>query len=119
MPADVASDVFSQIPRIARAVRRAARSDGVEIIHANGRCAGQTIMHAHIHVIPRFPDDGFTFEGGPLIDNDRGYEDAARIAELLEQEDYEQMGKMPDVSQYFVGVGSLWTHFVRMVTCAG
>ena len=26
---------------------------------ANGELAGQTVFHSHLHVIPRYPDDGF------------------------------------------------------------
>jgi histidine triad (HIT) family protein len=35
---------------------------GVNILQNNGKSAGQFIMHAHFHIIPRFEDDGITIE---------------------------------------------------------
>ena len=32
--------------------------DGFNIVMNNLRCAGQEVMHAHIHIIPRKEDDG-------------------------------------------------------------
>ena len=35
--------------------------DGTNILINNGPAAGQEIPHLHIHVIPRYKDDGQTF----------------------------------------------------------
>lgn len=32
---------------------------GVNLFYADGEAAGQEVFHAHLHVIPRYPDDGF------------------------------------------------------------
>lgn len=45
--------------RVARAARSALDCVGVNLWMANERPAGQVVMHAHLHVIPRYPDDGF------------------------------------------------------------
>ena len=34
------------------------KADGVNVIQNNGRVSGQLVPHMHIHVIPRFGDDG-------------------------------------------------------------
>ena len=33
-------------------------ADGFNIVQNNGEAAGQSVLHFHIHVIPRFKDDG-------------------------------------------------------------
>lgn len=32
--------------------------DGYNIVQNNGECAGQTVFHFHLHLIPRYKDDG-------------------------------------------------------------
>lgn len=47
---------------LAGAVRRAALgAEGVNLHLADGAVAGQSVFHAHLHVIPRTRDDGFGF----------------------------------------------------------
>ncbi len=46
--------------KVALAVRHAADADGVNINMNNEAAAGQIVPHAHIHIIPRFNDDGLT-----------------------------------------------------------
>ncbi|GMF37172.1 unnamed protein product [Phytophthora lilii] len=58
MTPEVAANVFKELPRLAKAVQEATGSDGINIIQNNGATAGQAVFHAHIHVIPRFNDDG-------------------------------------------------------------
>ncbi|HKN98606.1 MAG TPA: HIT family protein [Pseudonocardiaceae bacterium] len=46
--------------RLASALRRSSlRCDGVNLFLADGVAAGQEVFHVHLHVIPRFPGDGF------------------------------------------------------------
>ncbi|MDX1813655.1 MAG: HIT domain-containing protein, partial [Candidatus Bathyarchaeia archaeon] len=40
--------------RIAIAVEKATKADGISIIQQNGKAAGQDIFHLHVHVIPRY-----------------------------------------------------------------
>jgi diadenosine tetraphosphate (Ap4A) HIT family hydrolase len=35
--------------------------DGVNLLVADGRAAGQTVFHCHLHVIPRTSRDGFGY----------------------------------------------------------
>ena len=44
---------------VAEKVKAATGAEGVNIGMNNGAVAGQAIFHAHLHVIPRFPNDGF------------------------------------------------------------
>ena len=43
--------------KIATAIEKAYRCDGVNILQNNGEAAGQTVFHLHVHVIPRFKGD--------------------------------------------------------------
>ena len=40
--------------KIAVAVKKATKADGISIVQQNGKAAGQEIFHLHTHVIPRF-----------------------------------------------------------------
>lgn len=61
---DTPENTFSRMANAAKlvavAVRNATRADGIHIGMNNGGAAGQSVFHAHIHVIPRFSADGFT-----------------------------------------------------------
>lgn len=46
------------VRKLAPFVREAAGADGVNIIMNNKKSAGQLIDHAHVHIVPRFVDDG-------------------------------------------------------------
>jgi histidine triad (HIT) family protein len=44
--------------RVARAMRAAFTPDGTNISISNGEAAGQEVFHLHLHVYPRWKDDG-------------------------------------------------------------
>lgn len=44
--------------RVAKAVTLGLKADGYNILMNNNKAAGQEVMHAHIHVMPRFNNDG-------------------------------------------------------------
>lgn len=44
--------------KIAVALKDVVECDGVNFIMNNGVAAGQEVLHTHLHVIPRFTDDG-------------------------------------------------------------
>lgn len=51
-PGDLAA-VHQASQRVASAIMRALNPGGVTILQLNGEGAGQTVMHYHVHVIPR------------------------------------------------------------------
>ncbi|SHG02145.1 HIT family protein [Streptoalloteichus hindustanus] len=60
LPPDVGGRMFQVGQRLAAALRRSGvRCAGVNLFLADGVAAGQEIFHAHLHVIPRHPGDGF------------------------------------------------------------
>ncbi len=54
MPLEEVGRVFVSAAKVARAVRKASRADGISIGQSNGRAASQEVFHMHIHIIPRF-----------------------------------------------------------------
>ena len=44
--------------RVARAIREAFKPEGLSVYQANGKPAGQTVFHYHVHLLPRHPGDG-------------------------------------------------------------
>ena len=53
-----ASAAFRAAARVARAIREAFAPQGLSVYQANGAAAGQTVLHFHIHLVPRHQGDG-------------------------------------------------------------
>lgn len=79
---DFAQKIFPIVAKIARAVKKTLRCDGVNILQNNGTAAGQTVFHLHIHIIPRYENDNelLTWEA-------KSYEDgeASKLVEELQK----------------------------------
>jgi histidine triad (HIT) family protein len=48
--------------RVALAIQEALRPDGLNVLQANGAAAFQSVPHFHLHLIPRWADDGKGFD---------------------------------------------------------
>ncbi|HEY0103243.1 MAG TPA: HIT family protein [Brevundimonas sp.] len=46
--------VAAAVQRTARAVDKALRPDGFQILQYNGEAGGQTVFHLHFHIVPRW-----------------------------------------------------------------
>ena len=65
MPEETGKHLFCVAQRTAAALRQSdVPCEGVNLVLADGRVAGQEVWHVHLHVIPRFPGDGFGFRFG-------------------------------------------------------
>lgn len=53
-----ALNLMKSVQLISDAVKKATNADGINILMNNFKAAGQIVPHAHIHIIPRFKDDG-------------------------------------------------------------
>jgi histidine triad (HIT) family protein len=74
-PDEVLQKMIVVIKKISVAVKRAANADGINIEMNNDSAAGQVIFHTHIHVVPRYENDGFTHWKGK-----RPYEEGEKEA---------------------------------------
>ena len=48
--------------QVARAIREALAPDGLNMLQANGAAAFQSVPHFHLHLIPRWANDGKGFD---------------------------------------------------------
>lgn len=48
--------------KIANAVIKTTNAEGYNVFINNKKVAGQIVMHAHFHILPRFSDDGLSFK---------------------------------------------------------
>lgn len=58
VPPDDLHRMMEMAAPIGAALMRAVDADGFNLLLSNGQCAGQVVPHAHLHVIPRHPEDG-------------------------------------------------------------
>lgn len=62
----IGGHLFAIAQRITRALRRSGvRCEGVNLFLADGEAAGQEVFHVHLHIFPRFSNDGFGLRPGP------------------------------------------------------
>ena len=55
---ELAGAVFRTTARMARAVKQVSGCHGVTVFQANEKAGAQTVFHFHLHVLPRWEDDG-------------------------------------------------------------
>lgn len=84
---DVGARVWAVGHRMARALRRSTlRPGGINVFVCDGELAFQSVFHFHLHVIPRYPEDGWAIEPNTqersrrLLD-----EDARAIRDIIEE----------------------------------
>lgn len=60
-PAETLSHMMEVAKQVDRKLRSVLKCDGTNILINNGKASGQEVPHLHIHVIPRYADDGQKF----------------------------------------------------------
>ena len=58
IPEDTASKVMLLAKKMATRMTDRLGCDGFNLVQNNGEVAGQTVFHFHMHLIPRYKDDG-------------------------------------------------------------
>lgn len=53
--------MFQLANQLGPAFEQALDCEGINILQNNGRLAGQTVDHIHLHIIPRYAGDGLSF----------------------------------------------------------
>jgi|SRR3989344_1020000 len=59
---DISEDALQKVSLVAKKlsakIKDGLQADGIRLSQSNGRAAGQDIMHFHLHIIPRYENDG-------------------------------------------------------------
>ena len=81
---EVGSDVMHLCLQVAQALKASLQPDGLNILQASGRAAGQEVFHTHFHLLPRWHGDN-TFRWWDMRpgDGDRLQRVAAQIRAAL------------------------------------
>jgi histidine triad (HIT) family protein len=84
-PDDIVAKLHQAAKKIAGAQVNGLGADGVNIMQNNGKAAGQEVPHIHVHVIPRFQDDGhhWNWNAGKYGDFDEMTELARKMQKCL------------------------------------
>jgi histidine triad (HIT) family protein len=64
MPDQLAASLMAQATALAKVMQRQLAPAGLNLIQANGTPAGQTIEHFHMHLVPRYANDGVSLHFG-------------------------------------------------------
>lgn len=73
---DAATHLTRATLLLARAISETLNIDGLNIIQSNGEAASQTVMHLHVHVVPRYLDDTM----GEIWPKETDWSEAAKTA---------------------------------------
>ena len=63
-------ELFSLVPKIARAILLATGADAFSLGQNNGRAAKQIIPHVHVHIIPRYNHKGTIWTKRAISDDE-------------------------------------------------
>lgn len=58
IPEDLAGKAMILAKKLAGEMTEKLHADGFNLVQNNGECAGQTVFHFHLHLIPRYKNDG-------------------------------------------------------------
>ncbi len=58
LPEEKVASAFVLAKKMAQLISKKLACDGFNLVQNNGEAAGQTVSHFHVHLIPRYKDDG-------------------------------------------------------------
>jgi len=79
MDSNDVGEIFSIVPKIAKAVLSGAGADAFSLAQNNGKAAKQIIPHVHIHIIPRYNNKGTLWTKRQIPTNDELFELSEKI----------------------------------------
>jgi len=65
LPEEDASKVLCVAKKVAAMMKEKLGCAGLNLVQNNGKIAGQTVFHFHLHMIPRYEADGQAIEWAP------------------------------------------------------
>jgi len=73
VPEKVLAEMITVVKRVSAAVKKTVDAEGISVLQLNGMVAGQSVMHIHFHVIPRFRGDPLSKAIGAMMGH-QGFE---------------------------------------------
>lgn len=58
LPEKTAANAMVLAKKLGKQMKENLQADGLNLVQNNGEAAGQTVKHFHLHLIPRYKDDG-------------------------------------------------------------
>jgi len=59
---DINDEIFIKLAKVIKKLSiklvKENRATGINILHASGKDAQQSVFHLHFHLVPRYPNDG-------------------------------------------------------------
>ena len=77
---EIAGKAFKLAKKLASKMTDKLGCDGFNVVQNNGESAGQTVFHFHMHLIPRYKNDGALLQWKPTEPKP---EDQKKLCELL------------------------------------
>jgi histidine triad (HIT) family protein len=80
---ELGSALMGAVIQVGRAIEDAVQPEGMNLITSSGSAAEQTVFHVHLHVVPRWKQDGF----GRIWPTGGRYDDARldRVADRIRE----------------------------------
>lgn len=66
LPDETAAKALVLAKKLAKNMKDRLGCDGLNVVQNNGEVAGQTVLHFHLHLIPRYTDDAQKIAWKPL-----------------------------------------------------
>jgi histidine triad (HIT) family protein len=60
-PDETLAALIERVKKVAAHLKTALPCDGFNILQNNGEAAGQTVMHIHFHIVPRYGKENISF----------------------------------------------------------
>ena len=58
LPDETAAKALMLAKKLGAVLKEGLHADGLNVVQNNGEAAGQTVLHFHMHLIPRYENDG-------------------------------------------------------------
>ncbi|MBO4908558.1 MAG: HIT family protein [Lachnospiraceae bacterium] len=65
LPDETAAEAFKLAKKLGKHIMETLGADGLNVVQNNGEAAGQTVRHFHLHLIPRYNNDGQKIQWEP------------------------------------------------------
>lgn len=84
LPDETAKKLLPIAKKLANNMAQKLQMDGMNLVQNNGEVAGQTVMHFHLHMIPRYKEDGQHISWNPTSPSEQELADIRALLALTE-----------------------------------